>query len=142
MWASIKTRYMRTLLLRRISLAPSRQFFRDVIHHARATGQDGPVPALSFHLRQRILEAIPSAIRPERLIIWPYDRYPYGMGLDYERKFSYYTPGEPALPGNAPLLSEDSMEDGKKAICESCFMEPQACQIARQMHPSLPASSM
>ena len=29
-----------------------------------------------------------------RLVLWPYARFPFGMCLDYERKFSHYVPGE------------------------------------------------
>ena len=32
--------------------------------------------------------------RPARLVLWPYDRFPFGMSLDYERKFTHYVPGE------------------------------------------------
>jgi phenylacetate-CoA ligase len=43
---------------------------------------------------QRLLHTIPEAVRPERLVLWPYDRFPFGMTVDYERKFPYYVPGE------------------------------------------------
>ncbi len=45
-------------------------------------------------LEQRLLQAIPATIRPARLVLWPYHRFPFGMTLDYERKFQYYVPGE------------------------------------------------
>lgn len=41
-------------------------------------------------LEQTLLAAVPAAARPERLILWPHDRFPFGMALDYERKFTYY----------------------------------------------------
>jgi phenylacetate-CoA ligase len=41
-------------------------------------------------LAQRIIAALPSPLRSVRLVLWPYDRFPFGMTLDYERKFSYY----------------------------------------------------
>jgi phenylacetate-CoA ligase len=41
-----------------------------------------------------ILHEIANDVRPERLVLWPYADFPFGMGLDYERKFSYYVPGE------------------------------------------------
>jgi phenylacetate-CoA ligase len=34
-------------------------------------------------------------VRPDRLVVWPYAQFPFGMGLDFERKFSHYVPGEP-----------------------------------------------
>jgi len=40
----------------------------------------------------RILEAIPAEVRPTRLVLWPYHRFPFGMTVDYERKFPYYVP--------------------------------------------------
>jgi phenylacetate-CoA ligase len=46
-------------------------------------------------LEQGLLHAMPSDVRPERLVLWPYASFPFGMGLDYERKFKYYVPGEP-----------------------------------------------
>jgi len=33
--------------------------------------------------------------RPSRVVLWPYAQFPFGMGLDYERKFAHYVPGEP-----------------------------------------------
>jgi phenylacetate-CoA ligase len=49
-------------------------------------------PAGTLH--ERLLNAIPEAARPSRLVVWPYNRFPFGMTVDYERKFSYYVPGE------------------------------------------------
>jgi hypothetical protein len=43
-------------------------------------------------LEQAIRRAIPADIQPETLMLWPYGRFPFGMGLDYERKFTYYSP--------------------------------------------------
>ena len=37
-------------------------------------------------------------LRPARLVFWPYHRFPFGMTVDYERKFTYYVPGEPEPP--------------------------------------------
>jgi hypothetical protein len=45
-------------------------------------------------LEQGLLQAMPSRIRPARLVLWPYARFPFGMSLDYERKFVHYVPGE------------------------------------------------
>lgn len=55
-------------------------------------------------LQQGIQQAIPLSIRPLRVVLWLYDRYPFGMGLDYERKFSHYVPGEQVLPEAGPEL--------------------------------------
>jgi phenylacetate-CoA ligase len=41
-------------------------------------------------LEQRLVHAIPETIRPARTVTWPYPRFPYGMSVDYERKFRYY----------------------------------------------------
>jgi phenylacetate-CoA ligase len=45
-------------------------------------------------LEQGILQAIPSRLRPETLVLWPYAQFPFGMSLDYQRKFSHYVPAE------------------------------------------------
>jgi phenylacetate-CoA ligase len=45
-------------------------------------------------VEQSLLQAMPSRMRPERLVLWPYAQFPFGMSLDYERKFVYYVPGE------------------------------------------------
>lgn len=44
-------------------------------------------------LERDILEALPAAIRPAGLVCWPRRSFPFGMTLDYERKFTYYAPG-------------------------------------------------
>lgn len=49
-------------------------------------------------LERRLLAALPADFRPERLVFWPYERFPFGMLVDYERKFSYYVPGEQDVP--------------------------------------------
>jgi phenylacetate-CoA ligase len=56
--------------------------------------QLGTSEALSDALEQRILDAMPEAARPARVVVWPYLRFPFGMSTDYERKFTYYVPGE------------------------------------------------
>lgn len=84
---------------------------------------------LDSYLRQGILQAIPSAIQPSRLIVWPYDKYPYGMSLDYERKFSYYVPGEAAPCRNNPRIpATGASPAGSTASCQSC-------PVASQTHP-------
>jgi hypothetical protein len=39
-------------------------------------------------------------VQPENLVLWPYAEFPFGMGLDYERKFTYYVPqgAVPSVP--------------------------------------------
>lgn len=41
-----------------------------------------------------LLGEIPADVRPSRVVLWPYAQFPFGMGLDYERKFSYFVPEE------------------------------------------------
>lgn len=60
--------------------------------------QLAPLQAPHESMDQDIWKAIPPAVRPLRVVLWVYDRYPFGMGLDYERKFSYYIPGEMPQP--------------------------------------------
>lgn len=45
-------------------------------------------------LERRLLQAIPERARPDNLALWPYSRFPFGMTVDYERKFAYYVAGE------------------------------------------------
>jgi phenylacetate-CoA ligase len=61
--------------------------------------------APSALLEQALLQAMPPPMRPERLLIWPYAAFPFGMGLDYERKFSHYLPdGRDSAAASEPLL--------------------------------------
>ena len=62
--------------------------------HVQLTGDAGSDPAVE----RALLRSVPDRARPTRLILWPYARFPFGMGLDYERKFSHYVPGEPNPP--------------------------------------------
>jgi phenylacetate-CoA ligase len=57
-------------------------------------------------VEQSILRAIPSRMQPARLVLWPYARFPFGMSLDYERKFTHYVPGEqdPDADGFEPSI--------------------------------------
>jgi phenylacetate-CoA ligase len=45
-------------------------------------------------LEQGILHAVALRLRPTRLRVWPYAAFPFGMALDYERKFTHYLQGE------------------------------------------------
>jgi phenylacetate-CoA ligase len=58
--------------------------------HAQLVKGQPPEKALESGL----IEEIPADVRPSRLVLWPYAQFPFGMGLDYERKFSYFVPGE------------------------------------------------
>ena len=62
--------------------------------HVQLNGLDAPDEAAG----QTIRHAIPSLVQPENLVLWPYDRFPFGMGLDYERKFTYYVQEEMSQP--------------------------------------------
>ncbi|HKB12368.1 MAG TPA: hypothetical protein VKD69_17015 [Vicinamibacterales bacterium] len=48
-------------------------------------------------IESAIRRALPAAMQPDRIVTWTYDAFPFGMTLDYERKFCTYNPGEPEL---------------------------------------------
>ncbi len=52
----------------------------------------------SESLERRLLQAIPEPVRPDNLVLWPFGRFPFGMTIDYERKFVYYVAGEQLSP--------------------------------------------
>jgi hypothetical protein len=43
-------------------------------------------------LESGILSALAPEHRPAHVRVWEYERFPFGMRLDYERKFRYYEP--------------------------------------------------
>lgn len=43
-------------------------------------------------LTPRLIEVLPAAARPAAVVWWPYNQFPFGMTLDYERKFRLYVP--------------------------------------------------
>jgi phenylacetate-CoA ligase len=45
-------------------------------------------------LEQGILSAIKTEVRPAQLVLWPYAKFPFGVTLDYQRKFSHYISAE------------------------------------------------
>jgi phenylacetate-CoA ligase len=49
----------------------------------------------SYVVERGLLAELPEPVRPSRLVLWPYAEFPFGMGLDYERKFAHYVPGGP-----------------------------------------------
>ena len=58
--------------------------------HVQLVRSVQPSPALE----QELLREIPGDVRPSRLTLWEYAQFPFGMSLDYERKFQHYVPGE------------------------------------------------
>lgn len=52
----------------------------------------GVEPAASWE--DDLLRAFAPNVRPGRLSLWAYERFPFGLCLDYERKFTYYVPGD------------------------------------------------
>jgi hypothetical protein len=61
-----------------------------VIVHVQLV-QGAKVPA-DFADRVRAVHGIPAFAG--QVVVSRYEDFPYGMGLDYERKFAYYVPGE------------------------------------------------
>jgi phenylacetate-CoA ligase len=43
-------------------------------------------------MRSRLAAGFPGNVDPDQIRIWTYLLFPYGMTLDYERKFNYYVP--------------------------------------------------
>ncbi len=67
---------------------------RVTMHVQRA--RDGG-PGDDESIADALREAIPPAARPAAIEVWPYERFPFGMTLDYERKFvSYAAPAAEA----------------------------------------------
>jgi phenylacetate-coenzyme A ligase PaaK-like adenylate-forming protein len=63
---------------------------------AGRTGMDvqlAPPHAPHASIERAILKALPPHLQPARLRLWPYETFPFGMTLDYERKFCNYLPG-------------------------------------------------
>ena len=84
--------YANTELARQFTGAV-RLIFRDGRFTMHVQMIRGKKPAPEFE--RGLLAELASRVRPSRLTLWAYDRYPFGMGLDYERKFAHYVPGEP-----------------------------------------------
>jgi len=60
--------------------------------HVQLTAAQTSIPAF---LEPGILRAIPARVHPDALVLWTYETFPFGMTLDYERKFSYYVAATP-----------------------------------------------
>jgi phenylacetate-CoA ligase len=41
---------------------------------------------------EAVANAVATSCRPAQVRLWSYETFPFGMGLDYERKFRYYDP--------------------------------------------------
>ena len=52
----------------------------------------------------RLLEVLPAAARPADVVWWSYERFPFGMTLDYERKFRQYAPDRADARMNQSLI--------------------------------------
>lgn len=56
--------------------------------------QLGPDAASADGLAERLARVLPATLGTRRLIFWRYAEFPFGMGLDYERKFDYLAAAE------------------------------------------------
>jgi phenylacetate-CoA ligase len=50
--------------------------------------------APSETIERWLWHSIPEAVRPSQIRFWRYAQFPFGMTLDYERKFRHYVPGD------------------------------------------------
>ena len=62
--------------------------------HAEATMHVQLVPGAidDGRIAGTLREVLPAGSRPAGIEVWPYERFPFGMTLDYERKFVGYVP--------------------------------------------------
>ena len=56
-------------------------------HVQRAPSSAEPMP--DGELISRLLQTMPAVARPGKVVVWPYEQFPFGMSLDYQRKFAY-----------------------------------------------------
>ena len=56
-------------------------------------------------IEEGLLRTLPPRVRPSRLVLWPYAEFPFGMTLDYERKFVHYVPGGQDASAGCPASS-------------------------------------
>jgi phenylacetate-coenzyme A ligase PaaK-like adenylate-forming protein len=75
--------------------------------HVQLAASDSASGPERAALAEALRQAMP-APGPSRLVLWPHAQFPFGMTLDYERKFTYYAPAAPerAAGSDAPLPCE------------------------------------
>jgi phenylacetate-CoA ligase len=66
---------------------------RQITMHVQLVPGAEPTDDIAARLRARLGDT--------GVVVWPYAQFPFGMTLDYERKFACYVPGETA-PARAP----------------------------------------
>jgi phenylacetate-CoA ligase len=66
--------------------------------HVQLTRTNAP----HVSIEEGILRALPARVRPSRLVLWPYAQFPFGLTLDYERKFMHYVPAGDAAGSDTP----------------------------------------
>ena len=47
-------------------------------------------------IARRLTDLLPSRTGAVKVVCWSYDQFPFGMTLDYERKFRQYIPDQPS----------------------------------------------
>jgi phenylacetate-CoA ligase len=83
--------YANSELARRLTGATRLVFSpRGFTMHVQLTKGQRPAPVIE----RGLLAELPADTRPSRVVLWPYAQFPFGMGLDYERKFAHYVPGD------------------------------------------------
>jgi hypothetical protein len=67
--------------------------------------------SIPAHLKPAILDAMPPHLRPDALVLWTYALFPFGMTLDYERKFVHYVGSaqDAGTQNPSPPPREDSL---------------------------------
>ena len=66
--------------------------------HVQLAPSQSPAPD---YLEPGIVRVLPAHLRPEALVLWTYAQFPFGMSLDYERKFSHYVVAPQAAGTNS-----------------------------------------
>ncbi len=87
-----------------------RMVFSDTVctMHVQLASSQTSTPAF---LKPGILEQMPPHLRPDALVLWTYALFPFGMTLDYERKFAHYVGSaqDAGTSPSSPPLREDSL---------------------------------
>jgi phenylacetate-CoA ligase len=80
--------------------------------HVQLVRGQAPEPGLEAGLRREMK----ADVRPVQVVLWSYAAFPYGMGLDYERKFRHYVPeerdGEPAASVDRDAVARSPVVTG------------------------------